>query len=74
MAESVMIRLSEKIGRQDAHELIRKVSLEGQTKGITFEEALLTSKVSNYLSKKEIEDALQPSKYLGIAENIVDSL
>ncbi|MEM2899997.1 MAG: adenylosuccinate lyase [Thermoplasmata archaeon] len=74
MAESVMIRLSEKIGRQEAHELIRKVSLEGQAKGIAFKEALLSSMVAKYLSKKEIEDALQPRKYLGIAENIVDSL
>jgi len=74
MAESIMMCLSEKVGRQKAHELVRKVSIEGQEKGISFKDAILSSPISNYLSMQEIEDALQPRKYLGIAADIVDFL
>ncbi len=74
MAESLMMRLSKKIGRQEAHELVRKVALEGESKGISFENAAISSKIANYLSKKEIREALEPRAYLGAAKRIVEEL
>jgi len=69
MSESVMLTLTRKgMGRQDAHHLIRELSLESELKHQPFKEALYENpQVRTILSKEEIDTALMPEKYLGTA-------
>jgi len=69
MSEAVMIALAKKgMNRQEAHELLRKLTLKSEVEKRHFKEILLGGKlVTEKLSKKEIDDALNPKNYLGTA-------
>jgi adenylosuccinate lyase len=69
MSESVMMALARKgVNRQDAHELLRKLTIQSAVEKRDFKDILLEDKlVSSKLGKKEIEDALNPKNYLGTA-------
>lgn len=69
MSESVMMSLVHKgVNRQEAHELLRKLTIQSAISKQEFKETLLTDLlVSSKLNKKEIEDALNPKNYLGTA-------
>ncbi len=69
MSESVMMALVHKgVNRQEAHELLRKLTIQSAISKQEFKETLLTDPlVSSKLNKKEIEDALNPKNYLGTA-------
>jgi len=76
MAESVILALVSKgMGRQDAHELIRKCSLDSQRACEDFKSFLMANKgVTSLLSEKEIDAALDPRAYLGSAGQTVDRI
>jgi adenylosuccinate lyase len=67
MSEAVMIALAKKgMDRQEAHELLRKLTLKSEIEKRHFKEVLLGEKiVTEKLSKREIDDALNPKNYLG---------
>ncbi len=69
MSEAVMMALVRKgANRQEAHELLRKLTLESEAKQRPFKEILLGNKsVCTKLSEKEIDEALDPKNYLGTA-------
>jgi adenylosuccinate lyase len=69
MSESVMMALAKKgINRQEAHELLRKLTIKSTTEKRNFKQVLLEDKlVSDKLSEKEIDEALNPKNYLGTA-------
>lgn len=69
MAEAVMIALTRKgMGRQGAHELLRRLALKSESEKRSFQEILLQdSSVWKKLSEKEIDNALNPENYLGTA-------
>jgi adenylosuccinate lyase len=69
MSESVMMALTKKgVDRQEAHELLRKLTIESAAKKQEFKQTLLADKfVSGKLSAKEIDQALNPKNYLGTA-------
>ncbi len=69
LAEAVMIALTRKgVGRQDAHELLRKISLAAYRKNISLKDAMLeNSEVTKHLSKGEIESLVDPAGYIGTA-------
>ena len=69
MSESVMITLVKKgVPRQEAHELLRQLTIKSATEHKTFKQTLQEDKlVSNKLSEKEIDYALNPKNYLGTA-------
>ena len=69
MSESVMMALSRKgVNRQDAHELLRKLTIVSEADKKPFKEILLADAlVSKTLSTKEIDEALNPKNYLGTA-------
>ncbi len=71
MAESVIIYLVEKgWGRQDAHEKIRQISmLPGR-----FRENLLKDPEIGPIIKDRINDILNPTKYIGVSEKIVENI
>ena len=74
MAEAVMGRLVEKgMGRQEAHELNRKLAMEAYEGGKGFDEVLGKSKeIAKYLDKDELRIVLSPENYLGAAKEQVD--
>jgi adenylosuccinate lyase len=74
MSEAVMMALTNKgMNRQEAHELMRKLTLKSELEKRPFEEILLEEKVvSKKLNKKEIDRALNPRNYLGTATSQID--
>jgi len=72
MAESLMTTLVSKgMGRGEAHELMRKTSMNAIQKNITLKQAFKEQN-KKILTDKEINDALNPKNYLGASEKIVD--
>jgi adenylosuccinate lyase len=76
MAESVLLSLVGKgMGRQEAHELIRKCSMVSQHACEDFKSYLMANKdVRALLSEKEIDAALDPRAYLGSTGQTVDHI
>lgn len=76
MAESVMMALVGKgMGRQEAHELVREVSLKAETESKRLIDVLASSKaVKAYLSSAELSKAMDPGNYIGMAPRIVDEV
>ncbi|MEM2146014.1 MAG: hypothetical protein QW279_11685, partial [Candidatus Jordarchaeaceae archaeon] len=69
MSEAVMIALTKKgLSRQEAHELLRKLTIKSEMEKVPFKKVLLEDKtVSAKLSEKEIDEALNPQNYTGTA-------
>jgi adenylosuccinate lyase len=76
LAESVMTKLVEKgMGRGDSHELVRTCSQKAIADGKDLSTILLADKTaSKFLEKKELEEALDPSNYLGVTDKIIDNI
>jgi adenylosuccinate lyase len=69
MSESVMIALAHKgVSRQEAHELLRKLTIVSEVEKKPFRDILIADKfVHGHLGLKEIDAALNPKNYLGTA-------
>jgi adenylosuccinate lyase len=76
MAEAVMTKLVAKgMGRGEAHELVRKHSIQATLQGKPFHQLLLSdAKVTILLTEKEVKDALNPVNYLGVTDKIIDHI
>ena len=74
MAERVMIALTEKgMGRQEAHELIRKAVIEAQRERKKLLAVLLQNReVTRRLKKEELERLFNPKNYIGESVEIVE--
>jgi adenylosuccinate lyase len=73
LSERVMFALSEKVGKQTAHDLVYEASMHGIEGGISFEQALMQDKrVAAALTPGELRKALDPTTYVGLAPQIVD--
>ncbi|MGQ9506332.1 MAG: adenylosuccinate lyase [Candidatus Bathycorpusculaceae bacterium] len=74
MSEAVMIALTRKgVNRQEAHELLRKLTIKSEAEKRHFKEVLLEDKiVRSKLSEKEVAEALKPKNYLGTAKKQAD--
>ena len=69
MSEAVMMALTRKgVNRQEAHEMLRKLTIKSEVEMRRFREILLEDKfVRGKLSEKEIDEALNPKNYVGTA-------
>jgi len=69
MSEAVMIALTKKgVNRQEAHELLRKLTIKSEAEKKPFKQVLMEDEfVHGKLTKKEIDEALNPKNYLGTA-------
>jgi adenylosuccinate lyase len=77
MAESVLLCLARKgMNRQDAHELVRKLSMKSiDERGSSFRELLKRNEtVLQHMTAKDIDAALDPQNYLGVNDPIIDAL
>ena len=74
MAERIMISLTGKgMGRQDAHELMRKSSIEAMRQKRTLLSVLLENKeVTSLIKKDELEKLFNPENYIGKAPQIIE--
>ncbi len=73
MAEPLMLKLTEKgMGRQEAHEFVRKLAMKAFQEGRDFLEVVKESnELRNYLSEFELT-LLKPKNYIGISPKLVD--
>lgn len=70
MAEAVMIAMVEKgMSRQEAHELLRKYSMEAREKNIHLKEILARG---GWKEKLNLDELFNPENYIGKAKEIVD--
>lgn len=69
MSECVMMTLTHKgVNRQEAHELLRKLTLKSENEKKPFKQVLIEDEfVRKKLTEKEIDEALDPKNYLGTA-------
>lgn len=76
MAEALMTTLINKgMGRGDAHELMRKISLNAVQKNKSLKDIFLEeNKKSKLLTEKEVDSALKPENYLGATDKIIDKV
>jgi len=74
MAEAVMIELTRRgMNRQEAHAVLRECSSTSVRKDVPLVEVLRQERrVTRYLSEREIEDLVNPRRYLGAAAAIVE--
>lgn len=74
MSEAVMLALVSKgIGRQEAHELVRRASLASERKDKNLRDVLLRCKdLTNVMSAKELDQVMDYSSYIGSAPQMVD--
>ncbi len=69
MSESVMMALTQKkVNRQDAHELLRQLTIRSAVEKKLFKQVLIEDEfVNSKLTEEEINQALDPKNYLGTA-------
>jgi adenylosuccinate lyase len=73
LSERVMFELSDKVGKQTAHELVYEASMHGLTSGISFEQSLFANaQVRKAMTDAELKAVLDPTTYVGMAPEIVD--
>ena len=76
MAEAFVIALGKtNLGRQDAHELVRTITMEAEKSNMTFAQSIeKNNEVLKYLSQKQISDCLDPQNYTGHSEEIISKV
>jgi adenylosuccinate lyase len=76
LAEKIMICLVERgIGRQEGHELLRTAAIRAKKENRYMKEVLLEVElVKDKFSSEELDELLDPHKYIGNAVELVESL
>ncbi|MEW6635917.1 MAG: 3-carboxy-cis,cis-muconate cycloisomerase, partial [Actinomycetota bacterium] len=73
LAERVTTVAAERLGRLEAHEIVRAASRRAVERGGSLREELLAEPgLKEVLSEREIDAALDPASYLGSAREFVD--
>ncbi len=74
MSEAIMIALTKKgINRQEAHELLRILTIKSEAEKQPFKKTLMENKtVRMKLTERELDQALDPHNYLGTALQQID--
>lgn len=75
MAERIMLALVDKgLGRQEAHEILRKAARASSKSALPFSEILLSNDaIINALESAELGELLDPRGYLGQTSTLVDN-
>jgi len=73
LSEAVMLALSPHLGRQSAHEIVYRCSMQAYDENRSFAEILNNNPtVTSYLTAEQIDALLNPSEYIGLASVLVD--
>ncbi|MEM2290407.1 MAG: adenylosuccinate lyase, partial [Candidatus Korarchaeum sp.] len=72
LSERLMISLVKKgLGRQEAHEIVRRISLRSKRSGMRFlDEVMRDEEISRVLTREEMEDIFRPEGYLGLGKEL----
>ncbi len=75
LAEKIMVSLVDKgIGRQEGHEILRQAAIQAREEDKMMKEILMEKQeISSNYSEEELDDLLDPSKYLGKAKEQVQA-
>ncbi len=76
-SENIVSLMTEKgIPRQEAHEFVRKASMNARNGEIKLRESLLNLGVEKYISREELDTAMDPRNFIGnsvqICNNAID--
>jgi 3-carboxy-cis,cis-muconate cycloisomerase len=75
MAEAVMIKLAEKLGRSQAHHLLQQLSKQAASEHRHLQEVLASHpEVTNHFSADEMARLFDPLAYQGVAQAFIDRL
>ncbi len=76
LAEAVMVELAKRgAGRQRSHEILRVASMRAFEEGRELKDVLVEDgTITEFISEKELEDMLDPHKYIGTAVEQVERL
>lgn len=75
LSEAIMLALGKKIGRQKAHEIVYRISMKAFEMGNDFKSAILNDRdISEYFKESDVDEMLNPRKYLGLSGQIVDEI
>jgi len=76
LAEKIMVNLVNKgIGRQESHEILRKAAIKAKNENMLIKDILAQNKeIMSKISIEELEDLLDPRKYIGGAINLAQNL
>jgi len=73
LSEVIMLELGHAVGRQEAHDVVYRISMRVIETGGAFRDALLDDPVIRaHLTPAHIDALLQPERYLGAAPDCVD--
>ena len=74
MSEALMLALTRKgMSRQEAHEIVRRLAIKSADEKRPFKDVIMEDdRVTSLLSMEEIEEALDPERYLGTAVKQVE--
>lgn len=73
-SEYVMMKLSEKFGKFDAHQIIHDVAVDYQmNKDISYMDSLLADpKISEHFEREEVAEWLKPENYYGLSDKLTE--
>jgi len=80
LAERIMVELVDKgIGRQEGHEILRQAAIKARNEDLYMKEILIEhEQIKDKFSKEELDEILDPHKYIGKAieqtENLIKNL
>jgi 3-carboxy-cis,cis-muconate cycloisomerase len=75
VAEAIMMRLGEVLGRQQAHDLVYDACERSQAENIALYSILRANpEVTNVLADEELQQLLEPTNYVGQAPFFVDQV
>ncbi len=73
MSESITIALTKNgMPRQDSHEFVRKSSMYAYENNISLRESLIKNGIYKFIGNKDLEDAMDPSKFTGNSKEICE--
>lgn len=73
LSEAVMMKMGQRIGRQEAHDIVYEAAMKAFEKGLPFKTVLLEDeRVQDNFNVDEIDAVLNPHNYTGLAGCFVD--
>ncbi|WP_258058284.1 hypothetical protein [Campylobacter hyointestinalis] len=73
LSEAVMLHLGEKLGRLSAHEIVYEVCMKAFADGKpVIDDLLEREEVAKHFTRADLEEIMQPEKYVGLSAEFVD--
>jgi adenylosuccinate lyase len=73
LAESVMLALAERVGKDRAHTLVYEAAARGVAQGMPLRDALLADPgIAVHLAAGDLDELLRPERSLGAIDELID--